>query len=149
MPAFKKPVSVLVVIHTPDLQVLLLERAATPGLWQSVTGSQEEGEDLIDTAIRETAEETGLDARRYPLDDWRLANRFEIYPQWRWRYAPGTAHNTEHVFSLLVPRPLPVAVAPDEHLGYVWLPWQEAAGRVFSWTNRAAIRMLPGRLKPA
>lgn len=148
MPAFKIPVSVLVVIHTPDLQVLLLERAALPGLWQSVTGSQEEGENLIDTAIRETAEETGIDARRYPLDDWRIANRFAIYPQWRWRYAPGTTHNTEHVFSLLVPRPLPVAIAPDEHLGHVWLPWRDAAERVFSWTNRAAIRMLPGRLKP-
>jgi NUDIX domain-containing protein len=50
---FKIPISVLVVIHTPDLQVLLLERADHPGFWQSVTGSQDEGETLRQTAARE------------------------------------------------------------------------------------------------
>lgn len=145
---YKKPVSVLVLIHTPDLQILLLERASFPGFWQSVTGSQEDEEDLVATAIRETAEETGLDARRYPLTDWRLSNRYEIFPRWRHRYAPGTTHNTEHVYSLEVPQPLPVRIAPDEHLDALWLPWKDAAEKVFSWSNRAAIRMLPGRLRP-
>ena len=62
---YKIPVSVLVVIHTPDMQVLLLERADHPGYWQSVTGSQNQGETLVQTAVREVAEETGLDATRY------------------------------------------------------------------------------------
>ncbi|MBZ0125597.1 MAG: dihydroneopterin triphosphate diphosphatase [Rhodocyclaceae bacterium] len=145
----KKPVSVLVLIHTPDLGVLLLERAAHPGFWQSVTGSQEGDEPLQVTAVREVAEETGISARPEDLVDWRLANRYEIFPEWRYRYAPGVTENVEHVFSLLVPAPDPVTVAPGEHLGYVWLPWQEAARSVFSWSNRDAILMLPHQVKRA
>jgi dATP pyrophosphohydrolase len=141
----KIPVSTLVVIYTPDLQVLLLERADRPGFWQSVTGSQDEGETLRETAVREVAEETGLDAGRYELAEWNLQNVFEIYPVWRHRYAPGVTHNTEHVFVLRVPSPLPVRVAPREHLAAEWLPWREAADRVFSWSNRKAILMLHER----
>jgi len=143
--AHKIPVSALVVIHTRALEVLLLERADHPGFWQSVTGSQHEGENLRDTAIREVAEETGIDARRYPLEEWNLQNVYEIYPVWRHRFAPGVTHNTEHVFGLEVPERLEAKVAPREHLAAQWLPWQEAAERVFSWSNRKAILMLPER----
>lgn len=142
----KIPVSTLVVIYTPQLDVLLLERADHPGYWQSVTGSQDPGESLAGTAIREVAEETGIDARRYALEDWNLQNVFEIYPVWRHRYAPGVTHNTEHVFGLRVPQPLAVRVEPREHLAAQWLPWREAAERVFSWSNRKAILTLPERL---
>ncbi len=143
----KKPVSVLVLIHTPRLEVLLLERAAHPGFWQSVTGSQEGDEPLQLTALREVAEETGVSAHPDELVDWHLINRYEIFPEWRHRYALGVTENVEHVFSLLVPAPSPVIVAPGEHLGYVWLPWQEAARTVFSWSNRDAILMLPHLVK--
>jgi dATP pyrophosphohydrolase len=145
LPVHKIPVSTLVVIHTPSDEVLLIERADHPGFWQSVTGSQEPGETLRETAAREVAEETGLDAGRFELTDWNLQNVFEIYPIWRHRYAPGVTHNTEHVFGLRVPRPLEVKVAPREHIAAVWLPWHEAAERVFSWSNRKAILMLPER----
>ena len=145
----KKPVSVLVLIHTPALEVLLLERAARPGFWQSVTGSQEDGESLLGTAVREVAEETGIAARPEDLSDWNLANRYEIFPEWRFRYPPGVTENTEHVFSLVFPAPQPVSVAPGEHLGYRWLPWREAARTVFSWSNRDAILMLPRRFNSA
>lgn len=148
MSAHKIPVSTLVVIHTARLEVLLLERADRPGYWQSVTGSQHEGESLRDTAIREVGEETGIDAREYDLSEWNLQNVFEIYPIWRHRYAPGVTHNTEHVFGLELPAPVPVRVAPREHLGALWLPWQEAAERCFSWSNRRAISMLPERVRP-
>ncbi len=145
----KKPVSVLVLIHTPDLEVLLLERAAHPGFWQSVTGSQEGDESLQCTAAREVAEETGISARPEALVDWRLTNRYEIFPEWRYRYAPGVTENVEHVFSLQVPSPGLVTVAPGEHIGYVWLPWQEAAHSIFSWSNRDAILMLTRQVKRA
>jgi dATP pyrophosphohydrolase len=144
---YKTPVSTLVVIHTPELEVLLLERADRPGYWQSVTGSQDAGETLPQTAAREVGEETGLDAALYTLTDWNLRNVYEIYPLWRHRYAPGVTHNTEHVFGLQVPGRVPVSVAPREHLGAVWLPWREAAAKVFSWSNRQAIEMLPERAK--
>jgi dATP pyrophosphohydrolase len=142
----KIPVSTLVVIYTPGLDVLLLERADHPGFWQSVTGSQDAGETLAQTAEREVAEETGIDASRHALTDWNLQNVFEIYPVWRARYAPGITHNTEHVFGLRVPERLPVRVEPREHLAAEWVPWREAAERVFSWSNRKAILMLPERL---
>jgi len=142
---FKTPISVLVVIHTPDLQVLLLERADHPGYWQSVTGSQDAGETLPATALREIAEETGLAVSQTALTDWHLQQEYEIYPEWRWRYAPGVTRNTEHVFSLRLPAPVAVTLAPREHLHYVWLPWQEAAEKAFSPTNATAIRALPQR----
>lgn len=140
---YKIPTSVLVVIHTPELQVLLLERADHPGYWQSVTGSQDEGETLEQTAVREVAEETGLDARQYRLTNWLLRNEFEIFSEWRWRYAPGVTRNTEYVFGLLVPRPVPVRIAPREHLNFEWLPYYRAADKVFSWSNAAALNALP------
>jgi dATP pyrophosphohydrolase len=144
---FKVPVSTLVVVHSADGQVLLLERADHPDFWQSVTGSHEQGETLAQTAAREVAEETGLETARYELTDWNLSNVYEIYPVWRSRYAPGTTHNTEHVFGLRVPEPVAVRLSPREHLASVWLPWQEAADKVFSWSNRKAILTLPERLK--
>lgn len=146
--SFKTPVSVLVVIHTRALDVLLLERAAHPGFWQSVTGSLEASEAPIDAAVREVAEETGIACQPADLSDWRLSNRFEIFPQWRARYADGVTHNTEHVFSLCVPEQKPVTLAPGEHLGWRWLPWRDAAAACFSWTNRDAILMLAQAPEP-
>jgi dATP pyrophosphohydrolase len=143
---YKIPRSVLVVVHTPDLQVLLLERADHRGFWQSVTGSQHEGETLEQTAVREVTEETGLDATRYRLLDWGVRNDYEIYREWRWRYAPGVTHNTEHVFGLTVPQPIDVRIAPREHLAFAWLPWREAADKCFSWSNAQAIRNLPEKV---
>ena len=142
MSAHKRPISVLVVIHTPDLQILLLERAAHPGYWQSVTGSQEGDETLRETARREVQEETGLNVPDTALHDWQQTNVYEIFPEWRHRYAPGVTHNTEHVFSLEIPAPRAVELAPGEHSDYCWLPWQDAAPRCFSWSNRDAILAL-------
>ena len=140
--AFKKPVSVLVVIHTPDLQVLLLERSDHPGYWQSVTGSQDPDETLEETAIREVMEETGLDANQYALTDWKVSNTYEIYQEWRHRYAPGVTHNTEHVFGLQIPQPISVLLSPREHLRYAWVPYQDAIKKVFSPSNAKAIKSL-------
>ena len=143
MMAPKLPVSVLVAVHTAAREVLLLERAGRPGFWQSVTGSLDRpDEPPLDAARRELREETGIDARPADLRRWDLTYTFEIFTQWRHRFVPGTTHNTEHVFSLELPRRVPVALAPDEHVACLWLPWQEAAARCFSWSNRDVIRIL-------
>jgi len=145
----KIPESVLVVIHTPDLQVLLIERADQPGFWQSVTGSKDAlDEPSRDTAAREVAEETGIvvggpGIPAQSLRDWGLRNVYEIYPIWRHRYAPGVTHNTEHVFGLSVPPGTAVTLNPREHLQHVWLPWREAADRCFSPSNAEAVLQLP------
>lgn len=141
---FKRPVSVLVVIHTAAGQVLLIERAGQPGFWQSVTGSQDEGDaDLLQTAVRELHEETGIVAQRAELCDWQLTNTYEIYPVWRHRYAPGVTHNTEHVMSLCVPQDTPIVLSPQEHTACQWLGWREAADACFSPSNAEAILLLP------
>lgn len=144
---YKIPRSVLVVVHTPAREVLLIERADQPGFWQSVTGSlAREDEALADTARRELFEETGIDGGR--LTDWGLENVYEIYPVWRARYAPGVTRNTEHVFGLCLPAPQPVRLNPREHLNQVWLPWREAADHCFSPSNAEAILQLPHFLDP-
>jgi len=142
--AFKLPESVLVVIHTAALDVLLIERAANPGFWQSVTGSREPDDpDLEATARRELLEETGLSVGT--LTDWRLTNRYEIWPQWRARYAPDVTHNVEHVFGFRVPQITVATLDPAEHTAQLWLPWQQAMEKVFSPTNRDAIWQLQRR----
>lgn len=149
MPVYKIPESVLVVIHSADLHVLLIERADKPGFWQSVTGSKDAfDEPLQVTAVREVREETGIaiGSEQVPstsLRDWQLSNVYTIYPAWRHRYAPGVTQNTEHVFGLCVPRDIAITLAPREHLQSRWLPWCEAADHCFSPSNAEAILKLP------
>jgi dATP pyrophosphohydrolase len=148
---YKTPISVLVVIYfhpVPDeksdavTQVLLLERADHAEAWQSVTGSVETNESLIETAAREVLEETGIVASAHQLSDWQQQNHYEIYTHWRHRYAPDVTHNTEHVFGLQLTQRVPITLSPREHLSYQWLSWQAAAQKVFSPSNRAAILQL-------
>jgi len=146
---FKIPESVLVVIHTADREVLLIERADKPGFWQSVTGSKDAlDEPLTVTAQREVFEETGIaiGSPQVPLAnlrDWHFSNVYEIYPVWRHRYAPGVTRNTEHVFGLRVPRDVAVTLSPREHLRHEWLAWQAAADKCFSPSNAEAVLQLP------
>ncbi|MDD5028144.1 MAG: dihydroneopterin triphosphate diphosphatase [Rhodoferax sp.] len=147
--AHKIPESVLVVIYTPALEVLLIKRADATSFWQSVTGSKDSlDESFEQTARREVLEETGIDCRHgtllaASLHDWHLENLYEIYPQWRGRYAPGVFFNTEHVFGLEVPQGTCVSLSPREHTDYQWLPWVQAADACFSSSNAEACLLLP------
>lgn len=144
---FKIPESVLVVIHTPDLQVLMMHRADQNNFWQSVTGSKNSPEEtLVRTAAREVKEETGLDVAQFTLVDWQLQNVYDIYPIWLHRYQPGITKNTEHVFGLTLPHVMPVTLAKREHNNYKWLHYREAADLCFSASNAEAILQLPNRL---
>jgi dihydroneopterin triphosphate diphosphatase len=138
----KKPISALVLIHTADLHVLIMERADKAGFWQSVTGSVEGNETPYQAAIREVKEETGLDALAYEFKDWHASNTYEIYPHWRHRYAEGVTENVEHLFGLTLSNKMAIKLAPDEHVRYEWVDWREAAQRVFSWTNVDALKRL-------
>ena len=147
MTAYKTPVSVLVVIHTVAGEFLLIERAAHPGYWQSVTGSLEATDaDLATTARREVFEETGIPPELGNLTDWRLSNRYEIFLEWRYRYAPGVSTNTEHLFSLCLPGRTDIRLAENEHRAAIWLAADDAAARCFSWSNRDAIRLIQRHL---
>lgn len=144
MANFKIPESVLVVIHTPACQVLLIERTDYPGFWQSVTGSKDFQRELfVDTAAREVFEETGIQAEASGFVDWAVLNVYDIYPAWRHRYAPGVTRNTEHVFSLCVPCGTKVSLNPQEHTAFQWLPYRAAAEVCHSPSNAEAILLLP------
>jgi dihydroneopterin triphosphate diphosphatase len=144
--SYKLPVSVLVVVHTAALEVLLLERAARAGFWQSVTGSLERLDEPLEVAAaRELREETGMEIAHGTLVRWHVTNTFEIFARWRHRFAPGVTHNTEHVFGFTLPARMPVILSPEEHVAFQWLPWREAAEKCFSWSNRDAILMLGER----
>jgi dihydroneopterin triphosphate diphosphatase len=141
--SYKLPLSVLVLVHTRSREVLLLERALRPGFWQSVTGSVDAMDEPLErAAVREVHEETSIEPGRGRLSRWNVVYTFEIYAQWRSRFAPGVLHNVEHVFALELEGRLPVRMAPQEHIAFAWLPWREAAARCFSWSNRDAILML-------
>ena len=141
---FKIPESVLVVIYTPQLEVLLIKRADHPGFWQSVTGSRDAvDEPLLQTALREVGEETGIVATPAQMRDWGLANVYDIYPAWRHRYAPGVTRNTEHVFGLCLPTACAVTLSPREHTDWRWLAYRAAADQCFSPSNAEAVLLLP------
>lgn len=134
---FKRPESVLVVVHTPKLDCLLLERVEPRGFWQSVTGSLSEAETPAECAARELQEETGLAADG--LRDAHVQRSFPILPAWRSRYAPGVSSNTEHLWYLELPEVRAVRIEPTEHVAYLWLPVDAAIEKVASWTNREAL----------
>jgi dATP pyrophosphohydrolase len=142
----KIPISVLVVIYTASNEVLLLERKDHPGFWQSVTGSLDAlDEPPIEAAARELFEETGIDISTLPTNSLQSMNQqiqYEIYPQWRHRYAEGVTQNTEHWFKLLLPNQMPVTLSPREHLAYQWQPIEVAATLCFSPSNQQAILKL-------
>jgi dihydroneopterin triphosphate diphosphatase len=143
MPAardFKRPESVLVVIHTHALECLLLERAQPRGFWQSVTGSLRWGETAAECAAREVREETGLDPSA--VRDAGVQRSFPILPEWRRRYSADVTSNLEHLWYLAVPSVRPVALQPAEHVQHAWLPIAAAIEQVSSWTNREALERL-------
>lgn len=140
--AFRRPESVLVVIHTPALLCLLLERVQPAGFWQSVTGSLHWGESPADAAAREVVEETGLDPSA--LRDSGVRRRFSILPEWRRRFAPGVEENIEHLWYLELPGRADVTLNPDEHRAYGWFAVDDAIAAVQSWTNREALQRLRG-----
>lgn len=144
----KLPHSVLVVIHTTDLHILLLERVAPSGFWQSITGSLEPGESWLDAALRETHEETGLSLDATQLIDWQVSNRYPIPPAFLARYPADVRHNQERLFSYRVPDPFTPRLSAREHTQSLWLPPAEALDRASSWTNQDAIRLLLAHGRP-
>lgn len=138
--SFKRPESVLVMIYNDRGQVLVLQRKDDPDFWQSVTGTIEENEVPVETAIREVFEETGIDlvTQGFDILDTRVVNQFEIRPQWRHKYPPDEFVNTEYVFSVCVAAD--VAIILTEHLTSQWLSVAEAMEKVWSQTNKEAIK---------
>ncbi|OWF66572.1 dihydroneopterin triphosphate diphosphatase [Polynucleobacter hirudinilacicola] len=139
----KIPISVLVVIYKSNRDVLLIERADRPGFWQSVTGSLDAlDEDLALAATREVFEETGIAVDQLAAGSLRNLHHqieYEIYPDWRFRYAPGVTRNIEHWFALKVPENIQIQLSPREHVAFLWLPFEEAAKKCFSRSNGDAI----------
>ena len=142
LPHYKTPISALVVIYTKELDILLLSRADKSNFWQSVTGSLEQDESLLETAKREVLEETGIICENFLLQDWNLSHEYKIFSHWQYRYGPGVTYNTEHIFGLELPEKVPVTLSPKEHIDFKWVTLEEAKQTVFSWTNVKALEKL-------
>lgn len=141
----KRPESVLVLVYALTGRVLLLRRSDHPNFWQSVTGSLSwEESDPRHAALRELREETGLDGQ--DLKETGVVNRYPILPEWRQRYAPDVKENTEYVYFLALPTESVITLNASEHREYGWYSFEEAALKVFSWTNREAILKAKGQL---
>ena len=137
---YKRPESVLIIVYTPDLQCLMLERVEPRGFWQSVTGSLRWDETPLQAAARELREETGLES--VGLVDAGIERTFTIMPAWRRRFGPGVAENLEHWFYLVLPEPRDIALSDNEHRAYRWLDLEAAIELASSWTNKEALELL-------
>ncbi len=140
MQQFRRPESVLIVIHTEGGEFLLLERRRPPGFWQSVTGSLEWGEPADAAARREVIEETGIEQGVLVNLQWTQV--YEILAAFGKVYAPGITLNLEHAFSLRLPHRVPVRLSESEHVQYRWAPAADAMETASSSTNRAVIAEL-------
>ncbi|MGH8427905.1 MAG: dihydroneopterin triphosphate diphosphatase [Gammaproteobacteria bacterium] len=134
----RRPESVLVLVASRAGEVLLLERVIPPGFWQSVTGSLEWSESAAHAAARELFEETGIRAWGR-IENLDTSACFAIRPEWRHKYAADVVENHEHWFRLWLPQRVAIRLAPREHRRHEWVPAGEAAARVSSWSNRAAL----------
>jgi dATP pyrophosphohydrolase len=127
--------------HCRTLQVLLLERAAHPGYWQSVTGSQETGEHLARHRPpvrwpRKPA--SGASPADLPCATGSSATATRFLPSGATATRRESWYNTEHVFSLQVAgRPAGESSLAGEHRNSCWLPWRAAAAKCFSWPATA------------
>jgi dihydroneopterin triphosphate diphosphatase len=137
---FRRPESVLVVIHTEGGEFLLLERRRPPGFWQSVTGSMEWGEPADTAARREVIEETGI--TQGVLVNLQWTQVYEILPAFGKVYAPGITLNLEHAFSLRLQDRVPVVLSDAEHVQFRWASAADAMETASSSTNRAVIAEL-------
>jgi dATP pyrophosphohydrolase len=138
--AYRRPESVLIVVHTPE-QVLLLHRQRPFPFWQSVTGSLNASETHAAAAARELQEETGL-TEEGELGFTGVIRTFTIDPRWRDRYGPGVTENREFEYRYRLAEPVDIAMSVQEHSAYVWLPIAAATDKVWSWTNREALESL-------
>lgn len=145
-PDLRRPESVLVIVHTRELDCLLLERVTPAGFWQSITGSLHWDETPAQAAAREVREETGIDPDG--LRDAAVTRRFPILPEWRSRFAPGTEENLEYLWYLELPERRPITLNPAEHRAFRWLPLDDAIEAASSWTNREGLERLAGRVRP-
>jgi len=120
---------------------LLLRRSKPFDFWQSITGSLKPDESHADAAARELAEETGLSDEGI-LTFSGVSRQFVIDPRWREKFAPGVVENVEFEWRYRLPRKTAIVLNDDEHSEYRWLSVTEAMEKVWSWTNRDALKMI-------
>lgn len=139
--AYRRPESVLVVVYADDGNVLLLRRSKPFDFWQSVTGSLKEDESHADAAARELFEETGL-TKEGKLTYSGVCREFVIDRRWRKRFAPGVVENIEFEWRYRLAAKRNIVLNLDEHSEYRWVSVDAAIDKVWSWTNRDALKLL-------
>ncbi|MDT3739468.1 MAG: NUDIX domain-containing protein [Candidatus Kapabacteria bacterium] len=113
---------------------LLLKRSPLvkvyPGIWQTITGTIESGENAVKTALRETMEETGTQ----PLRLWTLPYITRFFD------AVNNSIHLSPVFGMLI-SPESKIILSDEHDSYEWLHLDPAIERLGLPSHREAVKI--------
>ena len=130
----------MVIYAESTYRILMLQRQDDPDFWQSVTGTIESGETPKNTAIRELWEEVRLEiSENSPaLFDCKESIEFEIFPHFRYKYAPNVTHCREHWFLLAMEQEFEPVLS--EHLAYQWVLPEQAIQMTKSPNNAEAIK---------
>ena len=139
--AFKRPESVLVVIHTSRARVPVA-RARRAARFLAI-GDRDVA---LGRDARPNAQRARCARRRacgpHGLRDAHVQRAFPILPAWRERYAPDVETNLEHLWYLELPQAQRIRRNEAEHCADEWLDLDAAIRKVSSWTNREALERL-------
>lgn len=100
------------------IKFLLLYRRGN--YWNFPKGHFERGEKGLDTALRETEEETGL-----KKSDLRIISGFRTYERFYFRRGRELIHDTVILY-LAETRNPNVRISPREHSGFAWFLYHDA-----------------------
>ena len=119
----------------------VLQRADA-GFWQWVAGGGEDSETAVETAIRETREETGIEGPLYALQSEARVPTASFAAREHW---PDDLYVIPE-YHFAVEAPSPDATLSDEHTACAWLPYEDAFSRLHWQSNQTALQELAERL---
>lgn len=123
-------------------EVLLLKRSDL-GVWQGVAGGGEGDETPMETAIRETLEETGVLASDIvDLDSAEMLSVLDVAGYYRW--GESVDFIPEYAFCADVPVDTSIKIS-SEHTEYRWCSPEEALDMLEWESNKRAIVLVEKR----
>ncbi len=114
-----------------EILFLLLHYHYKSGYWDFIKGNVEPKEDEKDAAIRETREETGI-------KDLKFIGRFKEKIGYMYKKDGKTVF--KHVIYFLAETETKEVKLSEEHIGFEWLPYEEAYSRITFKNSKAILK---------